>query len=100
MDPFRQKLFAVTGSMVGILCAAMMPAVAQEPDRVRFQLRWLHQAQFAGIYAATALGFYEAENIVVDRSEGGSGIDPLQRLATGQVDVALGWLPNGRRDVA
>lgn len=71
-----------------------MPACAQEHDPVRVQLRWFHQAQFAGIYTAVARGFYEAENIVVDLSEGGPGINPLQRLASGQVDVAVGWLPN------
>jgi NitT/TauT family transport system substrate-binding protein len=89
-----ENLFAVAGSLVGALCAAIMPACAQEPDRVRVQLRWFHQAQFAGTYTAVARGFYEAEKIVVELSEGGPGINPLQRLADGQVDVAVGWLPN------
>jgi NitT/TauT family transport system substrate-binding protein len=94
MDPLRQKLFAVAGGLAAAFCAAMMPAWAQEPDRVHVQLAWFHQAEFAGIYTAVTLGYYEAEKIVVDLSEGGPGINPLQRLASGQVDVAVDLLPN------
>jgi len=94
MDPRWQKHFAVACSLAVAICAAMMPACAQEPDRVRVQLAWFHQAEFAGIYTAVALGYYEAEKIVVDLSEGGPGINPVQRLASDQVDVAVDWLPN------
>jgi NitT/TauT family transport system substrate-binding protein len=70
------------------------PAAAQAPDRVRVQLRWLHQAQFVGFYVALHKGFYASERIDADLIEGGPAIDPLKVLTAGQADVAIGWLPS------
>jgi ABC-type nitrate/sulfonate/bicarbonate transport system substrate-binding protein len=43
--------------------AAQSKDSAPPRDTVRLQLKWLAQAQFAGYYAARALGFYEAEKL-------------------------------------
>lgn len=75
------------------MCVMAAPAAAQTPDRIRLQLLWTHQAQFAGIYVAIANGYYEREGLAVDVTEGGPGIDSLEQLSTGRADVALGWLP-------
>jgi NitT/TauT family transport system substrate-binding protein len=74
---------------------ATTPAHAQDrvQDRVRVQMMWTHQAQFAGFYAAVVNGFYERERLAVDLVEGGPGIDTLKQLTDGRVDVAMGWLP-------
>ncbi len=63
-----------------------------EPPLVRVQLHWMHQAQFAGLYVADALGFYEREGIRVEFVPGGPGVEPLAALAQGRADVAIGWL--------
>ena len=39
---------------------------AAEAAKVRLQLQWAPQAQFAGYFAADAQGYYEAENLEVD----------------------------------
>ncbi len=44
------------------------------PDQVTVQLHWIHQAQFAGIYAADSKGFYAEENIDVTLKAGGPDI--------------------------
>jgi len=75
------------------LAALFAPAPAHAQDRVRVQMMWTHQAQFAGFYAAVVNGFYERERIAVDLVEGGPGIDTLKQLTDGRVDVAMGWLP-------
>ena len=33
------------------------------PDTVTLQLKWIHQAQFAGYYVASDKGYYADENI-------------------------------------
>src|SRR5687767_13000076 len=70
------------------------PTAAQEDARIRLQLMWQHQAQFAGIYAAVQKGFYERERLRVELIEGGPGINPVDVLAKGDADVALAWLPS------
>jgi uncharacterized membrane protein YeiH/ABC-type nitrate/sulfonate/bicarbonate transport system substrate-binding protein len=88
---------ATLRAVAPILCALLpmsaVPAVAQAPDRVRLQLMWYHQAQFAGIYVAIHKGFYERERIAAELIEGGPGISPAEVLAKGEADVALAWLP-------
>ncbi len=47
----------------------------EEPvDQVTVQLKWIHQNQAAGLYAADQKGFHAEENIDVDFKPGGPGI--------------------------
>ena len=39
------------------------------------QLKWLHQAQFAGLYAADRNGYYAAEGLKVNLIQGGPSVD-------------------------
>jgi NitT/TauT family transport system substrate-binding protein len=63
--------------------------VKQPPDEVKLQLKWIHQAQFAGFYLAQEKGYYKAENINVTFMEGGPDVDIVQRLISGQADFAV-----------
>jgi NitT/TauT family transport system substrate-binding protein len=67
---------------------------SQAQPRLRVQLHWQHQAQFAGFYVAQARRHFEREGLVINVVEGGPGIDPFARLKKGEVDVAVGWLGN------
>ena len=75
------------------LCAACGPQeVEQPPDEVTVQLKWVHQAQFAGMYAADKLGFYTEENIDVTLNPGSPDIPPdkiLADLVGGEADFAI-----------
>lgn len=62
---------------------------ASAVKRVSLQLKWHHQFQFAGYYAAKELGFFEAEGIEVDLVEGGPDIDALGRMLEGDADFAV-----------
>jgi NitT/TauT family transport system substrate-binding protein len=68
-------------------------AAAGELTPVRLQLQWFAQTQFAGYYAAEALGFYEDEGLDVEILEGGVDIVPQQVLATGGAEFAIAWVP-------
>jgi len=54
-------IILVTGMVAG--CG---PQEGKEPpDQITVRLKWLHQAQFAGLYAASEKGFYAEENLEV-----------------------------------
>jgi NitT/TauT family transport system substrate-binding protein len=88
------SLWAVWPILFALLLVAALPAIAQTPDRVRLQLMWYPQAQFAGFYVARHKGFFAQERIAVDLIDGGPGISPVDVLAKGGADVALAWLPS------
>ena len=73
---------------------------ADEPEfepisEVSLQLQWFTQAQFAGYYAAQALGFYEDVGLDVTILEGGVDIVPASVLDTGAAEFAVSWVPRG-----
>jgi NitT/TauT family transport system substrate-binding protein len=63
------------------------------PDKVRLQLQWFTQAQFAGYYAAVDKGFYAEQCLEVQILEGGVDIVPQTQLANGDADFAIAWVP-------
>ena len=58
-------------------------------DEVTVQLKWIHQAQFAGFYLAEAEGFYEEEDISVTFLPGGIGIDIVDALLSGDAQFSV-----------
>ncbi len=62
---------------------------------VSLQLQWFTQSQFAGYYAAQALGFYEDVGLDVTILEGGVEIVPASVLDSGAADFAVSWVPRG-----
>jgi NitT/TauT family transport system substrate-binding protein len=68
-------------------------APARANDALRLHLYWKHQAQFAGYYMAQSRGYYSQAGLDVIFVESGPGIQPLLRLAKGDVDLSIGWLP-------
>jgi len=59
-------------------------------DKITIQLKWLHQAQFAGYYVAADAGIYEAAGLDVEIRVGGPGVDPERMVASGEADFAQG----------
>ncbi len=64
-----------------------------EPVKVKLQLQWVAQAQFAGYYAALDQGYYTEEGLDVEIVEGGPDIVPQDPLSAGDVDYAISWVP-------
>ncbi len=65
----------------------------EEMTTVNLQLQWFAQSQFAGYYAAKALGYYADEGLDVNILEGAVDIVPQQVVATGGVEFGLAWVP-------
>ena len=75
--------------LIVALLAGCAPAKGgQSPDEVTVQLKWVHQAQFAGFYAAEAQGYYAEENIAVTLVPG-SDVDIFEGIANGDVAFSV-----------
>lgn len=58
-------------------------------EKVTLQLKWNHQAQFAGFYVAKDKGFYRDENINISFLEGGADVDAATSIMSGKADFAI-----------
>src|ERR1700716_1671065 len=74
----------------GLVMAACLVLLASHPaaalDQVSLQLKWKHQFQFAGYYAALEQGFYRNAGLDVTIREGGPDIDVAETVASGKAD--------------
>lgn len=59
------------------------------PDQVTVQLKWIHQAQFAGFYVAQEKGYYAEENLAVTILEGGPDVDIVESVISGAADFGV-----------
>ncbi len=78
--------------LVSILAACGPQEIEKPPDQVTVQLKWIHQAQFAGMYAADIEGFYAQENMDVTLNPGGPDMPADQTIADlvgGEADFAI-----------
>jgi NitT/TauT family transport system substrate-binding protein len=93
---------------IALLSAVIIAAAACQPGspgagasgasggpatKVRFQLQWVAQAQFAGYYAALDQGYYRDEGLDVSILLGGPDINPMQVVAAGQAEIGTTWVP-------
>jgi NitT/TauT family transport system substrate-binding protein len=66
---------------------AAPPAPALTP--VTVQLNWIHQAQFAGLYAADQNGYYAAEGLSVSFLPGGPNIQSATAVLEGKAQFGI-----------
>src|SRR5690242_11905672 len=83
-------VLAVVAAVVGVAGESG----SQSRDKVRLQLKWVTQAQFAGYYAAKARGHYAAESLDVTIRPGGPDVVPEQVVAGGGAEFGIDWLPS------
>ena len=79
----RRLLYCV---LLSAQAAWASPATQQNGDAqvIDVQLRWTHQFQFAGYYAAIAQGYYREEGLEVRLHEGGPSITPVEEVLAGR----------------
>ena len=58
-------------------------------DTVTLQLKWKHQFQFAGYYAALEKGFYRNAGLDVTIREARDGINSLSQVIKGDADFGI-----------
>jgi diguanylate cyclase (GGDEF)-like protein len=76
------------GWLLPLFASAPSPAAVLPPpghlQTIDFQLRWKHQFQFAGYYAAIAQGYYRDEGFEVRLHEGAPGKTPVEEVLAGR----------------
>ena len=60
------------------------------PEQVALQLKWKHQFQFAGYYAALEQGYYQDAGLDVEFREAQDGEDPVQSVLAGEAEFGVG----------
>ncbi|MBU1183193.1 MAG: ABC transporter substrate-binding protein [Pseudomonadota bacterium] len=83
----RISVLLILSGIILFGCGKSQPPKA--PDEVKLQLKWLHQAQFAGFYMAQEKGYYAKENIKISFLEGGMDINIAERVITGKADFGV-----------
>ncbi|WP_229204890.1 PAS domain S-box protein [Duganella sp. Leaf61] len=69
---------------------ALTATGADAAEKVTIQLKWQHQFQFAGYYAAQDQGYYRDAGLEVTLLEATPGNDPVQAVAEGRAQYGVG----------
>ncbi|HMA32846.1 MAG TPA: ABC transporter substrate-binding protein [Chloroflexia bacterium] len=83
---------AATPTAVANTPATATSAPAGTLTKFRLQLKWLHQAQFAGYYVAADKGYYKDQGLDVEILPGGPDVVPSQKVLTGVADAGIDWV--------
>jgi PAS domain S-box-containing protein len=70
--------------------AVVKPPVSAPLEHVTLQLKWRHQFQFAGYYAAIAQGYYRDAGLSVTLREADSAHDPTLAVLEGHAEFGIG----------
>jgi len=95
MPGFR-KAFAlgiVAVIVAGACGASSTPAAGGPLTKVRLQLQWVAQSQFAGYFAAVNKGYYKDLGLDVEIKLGGPDIVPQQVVASDGAEFGIAWAP-------
>jgi NitT/TauT family transport system substrate-binding protein len=64
-------------------------AQAGAPAKIRMQLSWIPDAQFAGYLLAKEKGYYSEENLEVELLPGGPNVNAVQQVVTGAAEMTV-----------
>ncbi len=74
--------------VLGVLIS-LSGVAAQPMDQVTLQLKWKHQFQFAGYYAAIEQGYYREVGLEVKLREAELGEEPADRVLSGDAEFGV-----------
>ena len=83
-----KKLILLLALLMGALLAPLSGQAA-ELEKVRIQLKWFHQFQFAGYYAALEKGFYAEEGLDVELIERDPASDNIDDVISGRAEYGV-----------
>jgi len=81
---------ALSVILIAIYCIGNLRVACAELTPVTLQLKWQHQFQFAGYYAAIEQGFYKEVGLDVTLVPANESIDPIIQVTTGKADFGVG----------
>jgi two-component system sensor histidine kinase EvgS len=89
---FRLKILLFVGILICLFDSGTSVATVEIPEKeaVTIQLRWSHQFQFAGYYAAIEKGFYADEGLAVTLAAAAPGTDRIAPVLDGRAQYGVG----------
>ncbi len=90
--PVRRLPVILTGIALCIVLLVFPQTALSEPDsmeQVTLQLKWLHQFQFAGYYAAKEKGFYQEEGLDVDIQQRDLKKNNIYQVLDGEAEYGI-----------
>jgi len=90
--PSARARRGLTLCAIAALLALALPQAARaqaDPEPVTLQLKWRHQFQFAGYYAAVTQGYYAEEGLEVSIVEGTAERAPLASVLQGRAQYGV-----------
>lgn len=84
---FHRKLFCLL--FLTLFFSDTLNLKAQNLNPVKLQLKWHHQFQFAGYYAAQIKGFYKNEGLDVELIEGNAKRKVINEVISGNADFGV-----------
>jgi NitT/TauT family transport system substrate-binding protein len=87
MKPSKSTLTLIF--MILVFLSACTPKATYTTTPITVQLRWTHQAQFAGFYTADQNGYYKAEGLAVTFLPGGPTVDMLKPVLDGAAQFGV-----------
>ncbi|WP_168206012.1 ABC transporter substrate-binding protein [Geobacter sp. FeAm09] len=85
-----RSIIPVAVFSVLILHPAQLPAGTTVLTPITLQLKWKHQFQFAGYYAAVEKGYYRDAGLAVSLREATPGNDPAEAVLNGEAQFGVG----------
>ena len=82
------KMGSVFALMISLFVLTIFPVEAA--TKVTLQLKWMHQFQFAGYYAAIEKGFYQEAGLEVRLIEGGPNVDVVKEVLERRAEFGIG----------
>lgn len=82
--------FLVRLTFAAVVASAGLLAQTPPLEKVRLQLKWQHQFQFAGYYAAVEKGYYREVGLDVELIEAVPERDPVENVLNGGAEFGVG----------
>ncbi|WP_020484140.1 EAL domain-containing protein [Methylomonas sp. MK1] len=89
----KKTIFGLSAVFFLLFCTsstADTPAANRPLETVALQLKWFHQFQFAGYYAAIEQGYYAEEGLQVEIRERNPDQDYAEQVASGGAEYGIG----------
>jgi len=89
MSPIKQPYRVISISYLLLFALLISHSGAWAGDKLVLQLKWFHQFQFAGYYAAAEKGFYADEGLEVEIRERNPNITPVDAVLSGDAQFGI-----------
>jgi ABC-type nitrate/sulfonate/bicarbonate transport system substrate-binding protein len=87
----KKKVWVIIGLCLLVLGGGALTLLSAkvDPDGTSIRLKWIAQAQFAGIYSADANGYYKDAGLDVRIDPAGPNISPIQSVVSGANEFGI-----------